>query len=73
MTSKNIIKNNQYINTQYNCSCCSKLSYEYETSTFSPKIIHAVESFLYYDNNGDIQRTQVYICPHCKTLQLDID
>lgn len=68
----NIFEDNKYVNTKYECSNCGCLSYEYETYTYSPKVGKAVESFLYYDKQGDVRRTTLYICPHCGVPQVDI-
>ena len=72
MESFNIFENGKYTNTKFECSCCGKLAYEYETYTYSPQVGRAVESFLYYDKQGDVRRTTLYICPHCGVPQVDI-
>ena len=67
----NIFENNKYTNCKYICSGCGGISYDSETATYSPQIIKAVESFMYYDKHGDVCRTQLYVCPHCGILQTE--
>ena len=72
MISYNIFEDNEYVNTKYECGSCGCLSYEYETYMYSPKVIKAVDSFMYYNSREDVARTTLYICPHCGTPQLNI-